>query len=170
MKVGLLGGSFNPPHQGHIHLSNLAIKKLRLNQVWWIPTLKNPLKEDVIFEGYVSRVQKCEKLIRNHPKLRLKQFDEIYTEKLINRLKKRFPKIEFFWVMGADNLENFHKWKNFKKLVNSIPIAIFSREKFLQKARKTKVFHVKLQQKFQIFHTKNMNISSTQIRQNELYR
>jgi nicotinate-nucleotide adenylyltransferase len=164
MKVGLLGGSFNPPHQGHLHLSNLAIKKLNLNQVWWIPTLKNPFKEDSIYESYVSRVEKCEDLIRNYPKLRLKRFSEIYTQKLIERLKKKYPNVEFFWIMGADNLEKFHKWKNFKELLKSIPIAIFSREKFLQHARKSRIFQLKLQPKLLIFHTKNLDISSTKIR------
>jgi len=166
MKVGLLGGSFNPPHQGHVHISELAIKKLGLNQVWWIPTSKNPFKEASIYEAYVGRVRKCEKLIKNHSKLHIKQFDEIYTEKLIKRLQAKYKNIDFFWIMGADNLERFHEWKNFKKIIRMIPIAIFSRETFLQKIRKTKLFHLKESSKFLVFHTKNLDISSTQIRNN----
>lgn len=164
MKVGLLGGSFNPPHQGHLHISELAIKKLGLNQVWWIPTSQNPFKEASIYEAYVGRVQKCKKLIQNNPKLRIKQFDEIQTEKLIRRLRAKYKNVKFFWIMGADNLERFHEWENFKKLIRMIPIAIFSRETFLQKIHKTRVFAFKAQAKFLIFRTKNFNISSTQIR------
>jgi nicotinate-nucleotide adenylyltransferase len=166
MKVGLLGGSFNPPHQGHIHISELAIKKLKLHQVWLIPTQKNPFKEASIYESYVCRVKKCQNLIKNHPKLYIKQFDEIYTEQLIKKLQSKHKNIEFTWIMGADNIEKFHEWKNFKKLVKMIPIAIFSRETFLQRLRKTKLFHLKESSEFLIFHTKNLNISSTQIRNN----
>ena len=77
MKVGLLGGSFNPPHQGHLHISQIAIKKLGLNQVWWIPTAHNPFKEKSIYDSYENRVQKCEKLTQNLIKIRDKKFDEI---------------------------------------------------------------------------------------------
>jgi nicotinate-nucleotide adenylyltransferase len=164
MKVGLLGGSFNPPHQGHIYISNLAIKKLGLHQVWWIPTLQNPLKHAAIYESYRSRLQQCEKLIEHHPKLRIKQFDEIYTEKLISTLKAKYRNIEFFWLMGADNLENFHKWKNFQKLPDMIPFVIFSRGDCLRKIRKTRAWKFFSDSKYLIFHSKNLDISSTEIR------
>ena len=117
MKIGLLGGSFNPPHLGHIHISQLAIKKLGLNQVWWIPTAQNPFKEKSIYESYKNRVLKCEILAKSQSKIHIKQFDEIYTQRLISRLQARYKNIEFFWLMGADNLEKFHQWKNFKKLI-----------------------------------------------------
>jgi nicotinate-nucleotide adenylyltransferase len=96
MKIGLLGGSFNPPHHGHLHISNLAIKKLHLNQVWWIPTAHNPLKEKSIYAPYVERLQKCENLTKAHPKIYVKKLDEIYTVKLLQKLKKQYPTVEFF--------------------------------------------------------------------------
>ncbi len=164
MKVGLLGGSFNPPHEGHIHISQLGLKKLGLNQVWWIPTLQNPLKQASIYESYASRVQKCEKLIKNHSKIKIKQFDEIYTEKLISALKAKYRNIEFFWLMGADNLEKFHKWKNFEKLLNLITFVIFARGNSLRKIRKTKAWKFFSSGKYLIFRTKKLYISSTEIR------
>lgn len=164
MKIGLLGGSFNPPHQGHIYISHLAIKKLGLNQIWWIPTAQNPLKEKALYEGYAGRVEKCLSLTKSHPKIRVKEFDEIYSEKLVSDLKKKFPQIDFFWVMGADSLENFHRWKNFKKLLLEIPLAIFSRENFLRKIRKVPSWKFIAQTKFLIFPTRNFDISSTEIR------
>lgn len=166
MKVGLLGGSFNPPHQGHIHISELAIKKLGLNQIWWIPTQKNPLKEAKIYEAYVSRLQKCEKLLKNRSKFKILQFDEIYTEKLVRKLKLKNKGVEFFWLMGADNLENFHRWKNFKKLISMIHLVIFSRENFLTKIKKTKSWKFIKTGKYSIFFTKNLDISSSKIRAN----
>ncbi len=164
MKVGILGGSFNPPHFGHLHISNLAIKKLGLNQVWWIPTKKNTLKEARIYEGYVGRVKKCEELISASPKLKIQQLDEIYSERLVKKLKAKYPHIEFFWLMGADNLGNLHRWENFKNFISMIHLAIFSREKDLLKIKKTRAWHFVKHHKFSIFFTKNLDISSTELR------
>lgn len=165
MKVGLLGGSFNPPHKGHIHISELAIKKLGLNQVWWIPTAQNPFKEKSLYKSYESRLELCEKLVKNHPKIRIKKFDEIYTEELVTRLKSQNKNIEFFWLMGADNLEKFHQWKNFRKIIEMIPLAIFSRETYLKKIQKTKSWNFLKSANPRIFFTKNFDISSTKIRE-----
>ena len=164
MKIGLLGGSFNPPHLGHIYISQLAIKKLGLNQVWWIPTAQNPFKEKSIYESYKNRVLKCEILAKSQSKIHIKQFDEIYTQCLISRLQARYKNIEFFWLMGADNLEKFHQWKNFKKLILQIPLIIFAREKFLTKIKKTQSWKFISSTKYKIFYTKNLDISSSKIR------
>ena len=174
MKVGLFGGSFNPPHQGHLHISNLAIKKLGLKQIWWIPTAHNPFKEKSIYENYEARYKKCKNLTKNHPKIYLKKFDEIKTEKLIKKLQKKYPNYQFIWIMGADNLPRFHEWDNFKNLIKMLPFAIFSRDNFLAKISQTKSFKIysKLQssdQKFPQFfrlRTKTVNISSTNLRKN----
>ncbi|NBV07083.1 MAG: nicotinate (nicotinamide) nucleotide adenylyltransferase [Proteobacteria bacterium] len=174
MRVGLFGGSFNPPHQGHIHISQLAIKKLGLNQIWWIPTAYNSFKEKGIYESYTIRCEKCEKISKNHPKIHLKKISEIRSEKLIKNLQKKYRNHQFFWIMGADNLLRLHEWENFRGLIKTIPLAIFSRENFLLKISKTKSFQIykkmlsadKSLPKFKIFKTKNLNISSTQIRNN----
>lgn len=164
MKIGILGGSFNPPHKGHIYISELAIKKLGLNFVWWIPTQKNPLKEAKNYEAYVSRIKKCEKLISSSPKLKIQQFDEIYSEKLVKKLKAKYPNVEFVWIMGSDNLANLHRWKNFKNFISNIKLTIFSRENSLLKIKQSRAWpFVKLQNPA-IFFTKNLDISSTQIR------
>lgn len=175
MKVGLFGGSFNPPHAGHLHISDLALKKLGLNQIWWIPTAKNTFKDASIYESYVSRYQKCKKLTLRRPKVYIKDFDEIRTEKLVKDLKKRYPKYEFIWIMGADNFEKFHKWDNYKSLITLIPFAIFSRQDHLKRIARSKSFQIysKLRSgdnslpKFLKLRTKNLDISSTQIRNNE---
>ncbi|MDX2083125.1 MAG: nicotinate (nicotinamide) nucleotide adenylyltransferase [Rickettsiales bacterium] len=174
MRVGLFGGSFNPPHQGHTYISNLAIKKLALNQIWWIPTSYNPFKEKSIYATYQERCEKCQKIIKNNPKIYLKKFSEIRSEKLIKNLQKKYPNYKFFWIMGADNLARLHEWENFRGLIKMLPLAIFSRENFLIKIYKTKSFQIQKKMlitnknlpKFKIFRTKNVNISSTQIRNN----
>lgn len=178
MRVGLFGGSFNPPHQGHLHISGLALKKLRLNQIWWIPTEHNPLKQKSIYESYESRHKKCQEITKNHPKLYVKNFAEIRTVKLIKMLQKKYPSHEFFWIAGADNLPRLHEWDDYKNLIKLLPFAIFSREDFLSKIHKTKAFTIykKLRAcgpktpEFKIFLTKNLNISSTKIRNAKLHR
>lgn len=175
MKVGLFGGSFNPPHQGHLHISNLAIKKLGLKQIWWIPTAKNNFKDASIYEPYVGRYQKCQKITSGLSKVYIKNFDEIKTEKLVRNLKKRYPHYQFMWIMGADNFERFHQWDNYKRLIHLIPFAIFSRQNYDRKLVRTKAFKLYQKQrtqdktlpKFLTLRTKKLDISSTQIRANE---
>ncbi len=162
MKVGILGGSFNPAHQGHIYISNLAIKKLGLNQVWWIPTAKNPLKK-APYENYQKRLNQCNLITKNNPKIKIKEIDEIYTEKLVKKLKARYRNIDFFWIMGDESFVTLHLWKNFRRLLKLITFAVFSRETF-SKIRQSKIFYTKPKALF--FPTKTLKISSTAIRNN----
>lgn len=174
MRIGLFGGSFNPPHHGHLHISNLALKKLGLNQIWWIPTAHNPFKDKNIYASYSERYEKCKKISNTHPKIRLKKFDEIYTAHLVKKLQKKYPRYEFIWIMGADNLPRFHQWDHFKNLIKMLPIAIFSRDDFLPKIYRTKSFTIykkmispdKSLPKFKIFPTQKLKISSTELRNN----
>jgi nicotinate-nucleotide adenylyltransferase len=173
MRIGLFGGSFNPAHQGHLYISNLAIKKLGLNQIWWIPTAHNPLKDKSIYAPFKSRLLACKKITKNHPKIRVKNFekDSVISFKLVKKILAKYSRSHFVWVMGADNLEQFHKWDHFKKLLKSIEFAVFSRGKFLLKARSSRCHKVYQQltrnkniPKFSFFKTQNYDISSTQIR------
>ncbi len=171
MKIGILGGSFNPPHQGHLHLSHLALQKLNLDQIWWIVTEKNPLKNPKDYESHVARTQKCQDLANNHQKIKIINFSEIYTEKLIARLRKKYPANQFTFVAGADVLAQFHRWKNFKKIVAAVDLAIFAREDFLLKIQKFPSWKfIKNANRFQIFFTKKNPLSSSKIRKNEHYR
>lgn len=159
MKIGLLGGSFNPAHQGHIHISNLAVQKLGLNQVWWIPTAQNPLKEKTI-TPFAARFASCLEITKNHPKIRIKNFekDSFFTYDLVRRIKKLYPQAQFYWIAGADILPQFHRWKNYKKLLKIIKFVIFSRN------CKDKPRFIPTE--FLIFKTKNYDISSSEIRNN----
>ena len=174
MKVGILGGSFNPAHLGHIHLSEIAIKKLALNQLWWIPTSQNPLKAKNDFLSFEERVKNCQILTRKNPKIYVKKIDNFYTIDLINYLQNKHKNYEFIWVMGADNLAELHRWHDFKNLIQKIEFAIFSRDNYLKKANNFKASKLyqkyknksKKLPKFSIFHSRKLNISSTQIRNN----
>ncbi len=186
MKIGLFGGSFNPPHQGHIYISELAIKKLGLKQLWWIPNKHNPLKKRVVFDDFESRLQKCQQMTLGWAKIKVKNFrdDSVYTEELITKLQARYKNYQFYWIMGADNLVNFHRWKNFKKLIKMVIFVVFSRQNFLLKLKSSKIYNIyqaalknnlnkscdgKISvgtlPQFLIYRVKNLDISSTKIRE-----
>jgi nicotinate-nucleotide adenylyltransferase len=165
MKVGILGGSFNPPHQGHVFISKLAIKKLGLKEIWWIPALQNPLKENQK-NSYQQRIKLCEEILEKEKKFRIYEDKEIYSYKLIEKLQKKYPKIQFIWIMGADNLKNLHKWKNYKIFVKKVKIAIFSRETYLLKIKQSKIWHFLKKYEPEIFLSSKLDISSSKIREN----
>lgn len=165
MKVGLLGGSFNPPHEGHIHISNVALKACKLNQIWWIPTLHNPLKDINVYDSYENRLKKCQIITNKNNKIYVKQYQEIRTDFLIKKLSKKYQNTKFYWIMGADNLANFHKWHNYKFLLKSINFIIVSRETFLNKAKKNKCWKSFNRQNTQLVFAKKKQISSTRIRE-----
>jgi len=160
MKIGILGGSFNPPHLGHLNLSNLALKKLKLDQIWWIPTAFNPFKNIEIYSSLEERLEDCKKITANHPKIYVKKFSEIYTVKLIERIQNKYSDINFYWIMGADNIEHFHLWKNFAKLIRLIPIAIFSRENYLKNIYKSHTWQIYMNLKlnYRLRNSKVINV------------
>jgi nicotinate-nucleotide adenylyltransferase len=168
-KIGLLGGSFNPPHSGHIHISKLAQKHLNFDEIWWILTKNNPFKDENAYETYDARFKKCEEITKNEKNLKIQAFDEVFTIDLIKNLQKTYKNEKFTWIMGADNFEQFHLWKDFEILIKMLDFAVFSRETLLKTIESTPAF--KIIQNTQgcnlmIFETENLDISSTQIRNN----
>ena len=138
-KIGLLGGSFDPPHKGHLFISLEAKKILKLDEIWWLVTPKNPLKISKP-AGYEERLDNCKKITRNFPiKVQEieKNIDADYSYKTINYILKHYNNIKFFWLMGADNLINFHKWEKWQKIFNNMSIVIFRRHGYNTKALKS---------------------------------
>ena len=135
--IGLMGGSFNPAHQGHKMITDLALKQLRLNAVWWLVSTQNPLKSSIGLETLDKRItDAC--LLANHPKVTVKsiesQLNTRYTVDTIRLLKRRFPQTRFVWIMGADNLTQFPEWKNWQQIATMIGIAVFDRPGYSLKA------------------------------------
>ena len=164
-RIGILGGSFDPPHHGHLEISKLAIKKLLLDKVYWCITKKNPLKNKTFF-SLPQRIKKS-KIITSHiKKIKIKFFEDkvksTNTIDLIKYLKKKNKKIFFFLIIGSDNLINFYKWKSWKLLPKLTKIVVFSRKDYDRKAKKS----VTMKQVKIITFIKNkpINISSSQIR------
>jgi nicotinate-nucleotide adenylyltransferase len=168
-KIGLLGGSFNPPHQGHVHISNLAKKHLNLDEIWWILTKNNPFKDKNLYEDYEIRLKKCQAIVANEKNTKIMAFDEVFTIDLVKKLHKNYENVKFTWIMGADNFENLHLWKDFEILIKMIDFAAFSRQNHLKNLKNSQAFEIMKKTpecKLTIFETENLDISSTQIRNN----
>lgn len=121
-RIGLLGGSFNPPHKGHLHISLAALKGLRLDAVWWLVTPKNPIKDENPLP-IEQRLQMSRDLI-NHPKILVtdieKDLGTSITFETIRKLKKYYPNTEFVWISGMDNAHSIHEWSHWQGLLKEI--------------------------------------------------
>ena len=128
-RIGLFGGSFNPPHPGHLHVAKTALKRLDLDQVWWVPARGNPLKSETApFEHRLSAIQA---LLADNPAMRVSDIERhanlTYTVDLVRLWKMRCPDAHLVWIMGADSLATFHRWKQWRALAGMIAIAVVSR-------------------------------------------
>ncbi|HEY6663050.1 MAG TPA: nicotinate-nucleotide adenylyltransferase [Sphingomicrobium sp.] len=130
-RIGLLGGSFNPAHAGHRHISLQAIRALGLDEVWWLVSPGNPLKEGAKdMAPFAARLASAERQSRRSC-IRVSDFEERegtrYTIDTVVRLKRRYPKHDFIWLLGSDTLPNFHKWRDWRGLARELPIAVIPR-------------------------------------------
>ncbi len=129
-RVGLLGGSFNPAHEGHLHVSHLALARLRLDMVWWLVAPRNPLKPAADMAPFAERLALA-RAIAHHPRIRVstleRDFATLYTVDTLDRLKRRFPRTRFVWLMGADILFELPRWHDWPGLFARVPIAVFDR-------------------------------------------
>lgn len=141
LRIGILGGSFNPAHEGHRHISLYALKLLGLDAVWWMVSPGNPLKPEKGMAPFEKRMHSA-KTVARHPQIKVtdieKKIGSVYTYKTIRELKRRYPKVQFVWLMGADNLANLHRWKYWRELMRLIPMAILDRAPFSHTALRKK--------------------------------
>ena len=162
-----MGGTFDPPHVGHLNISKIAIKELKLDKIIWLITKQNPLKK----KPYLSvdvRKKLSKSLVKDQKKISIKYLDDLVKSRntfyLLNFLLKKKSKIKLFFLIGADNLINFHKWKNWKKISNLAKIVVFARPGYSTKALNS-VAAKKLKKKDWIYLNYNkINISSSLIR------
>lgn len=136
-KVGLLGGSFNPAHAGHRAISLEALKRLGLDEVWWLVSPQNPLKPAAGMAPLAERLETARKVAR-HPHIRVSNIEARlgtrYTAETLKQLKKRFPRIRFVWLMGADNLLQVASWKDWPQIFQAVPVAVFTRPTYSLRA------------------------------------
>jgi nicotinate (nicotinamide) nucleotide adenylyltransferase/ribosome silencing factor RsfS/YbeB/iojap len=129
--VGLLGGSFNPAHGGHLHISLMALRCLDLDEVWWLVSPQNPLKAVKGMAPFEERLAGAVAFVKGHPRIKVSaieaSFNTSYTADTIAALKRRFPYTRFVWLMGGDNLAQLPRWGRWVELMESVPIAVFDR-------------------------------------------
>lgn len=130
LSIGLLGGSFNPAHAGHLHVAETAMRRLKLDWVWWIVARGNPLKLE--HGDYDQRCRSVDTLIKRQSRMRLTRlenaFEFTYTIETLEYLMVRCPEARFVWLMGGDNLAGFARWRGWQEIAHSIPIAIVARK------------------------------------------
>lgn len=130
LRIGLFGGSFDPPHEGHRAAALLALRRLRLDRIWWLVSPGNPLKDTRNLPALPVRLAAARKAAR-HPKIVVTGFeaalDSPYSYETIRYVMRRCPGVHFVWVMGADNLLGFHRWKHWRRIADLVPIAVVDR-------------------------------------------
>jgi len=130
LAVGILGGSFNPAHDGHRHISLFALKALGLDRVWWLVSPQNPLKSPAEMAALPDRLAWARR-VAAHPRIEVTGIETDlgtrYTADTLAKLTRRFPKTRFVWLMGADNLRQIPRWKHWTRIFESVPVAVFAR-------------------------------------------
>lgn len=137
-RIGLLGGSFNPAHDGHRHIAELALKLLGLDQVWLLVSPQNPLKPVAGMAPLADRLDSAQAIAGGHPRIVVTAIEQnlgtVYTVDTLARLRARFPKARFVWLMGADNLVQITHWARWVRIFQAVPVAILARSPYSQRA------------------------------------
>tara|TARA_E500000178_G_C16919285_1_gene706405 strand:+ start:160 stop:699 length:540 start_codon:yes stop_codon:yes gene_type:complete len=164
--IGLLGGSFDPPHRGHLEISKISIKKVKLSKVLWIVTKKNPFKNKPLY-SLKQRVKLAKKISKNEKKIQVEYLDKtVKSSRVINIIsylinKRKLKNIYF--IVGSDNLIKFHKWKSWKKIVKLVKLIVFSRRGYDRKSKNSTVVKY-FKNKIIFIKNKHFSFSSSKLR------
>ncbi len=165
-KIGLLGGSFDPAHKGHLGISKIAIKKFKLKNIYWIITKKNPFKNKT-FYALDERIRYAKKITKAEKKIKTVYLDKIVKSSRIIDVVNHFlykKKIKnIFFIIGSDNLIKFHKWKSWKKIVKLVKLIVFSRRGYDRKGMKS-IVAKNFKNRIIFIKNKPISISSTQLK------
>lgn len=130
MVIGLLGGSFDPAHEGHAHISREALKRMSLDQVWWLVSPGNPLKARPP-APMANRIARAKVVLKGHPRVKVTALEAALGTRLtadtIDRLAAIYPGVNFVWLMGADNLVQFHRWARWRDILRAVPVGVLAR-------------------------------------------
>ena len=164
--IGLLGGSFDPAHKGHLGISKIAIKKLKLKKIYWVITKKNPFKNET-FYSLEERLKYAKKISKIQKKIEVIYLENIIkssrTINLVNYFIKKKNIKNIYFIIGSDNLIRFHKWKSWKKIVKLVKLIVFSRKGYDRKGMKSMVVK-KFKNKIIFIKNKHIAISSSQLK------
>ena len=166
IKIGILGGSFDPAHKGHLAISKESKKILKLKQVIWAITKKNPFKK-LSKTSILSRTKFCKKIIGSNNFIKIKFYEDIIksnkTIDLINFIAKN-KKYEIYFLMGADNLINFHKWHKYKQILKKSKIIVFDRNGYKKKSLNSKTYKSSNERQVTFVEFNKVNISSSKLK------
>ena len=165
--IGIFGGSFDPPHRGHIEISKISLKKIKLKKIYWIVTRKNPFKAKTFF-SLRQRIQKSNKALKKFKNIKALFLDDKIKSsrmiKVINYFKKNKKKNDLYLILGSDNLLHFHKWTSWKKIVKLTKLVVFSRKGYDNKSKESIVVKYLNKKNIIFVNNKLINISSSNIR------
>ena len=165
-KIGILGGSFDPAHKGHLAISKEAKKRFKLKKVIWAITKKNPFKRKSN-SSLTTRIQYCKKITKKTKFIKVKFFEKkIKSNKTINLINffSKNKKNEIYFIMGADNLINFHRWQKWKIISKKCNIIVFDRYGYKKKSLNSKTYKSINKEKLKFINFNKVNISSSQLR------
>ena len=164
--IGLLGGSFDPAHKGHLGISKIALKKFKLKKIYWVITKKNPFKNKT-FYSLDERINFAKKISKSQKKIQVVHLDDSVkssrTIDTINYIIKKKNISNIYFIIGSDNLISFHKWKSWKKIVKMVKLVVFSRKRYDRKGMKSTVVK-NFKNKIIFIKNKPFIISSTQLK------
>jgi nicotinate-nucleotide adenylyltransferase len=130
MRIGLLGGSFNPAHEGHRHISLAAIERLGIDRLWWVVSPGNPLKSHSELASFSERIDRARD-VAAHPRIAVTgleaELGQAYTAETLSYLRGRLPAVHFVWIMGGDNLAQIHRWRAWRDIFQLMPVAVMDR-------------------------------------------
>ncbi len=165
--IGILGGTFDPPHKGHLAISKIALKKLKLNKLYWIITKKNPFKQKTHFT-LNERLKKIRKILKKVTKIEVLYLDKIVNSSrsidIINFIRSKKKPKNLYFLIGSDILKGFHNWKSWKKIVKLVKLIVFSRKGYDKKINKTIVVNYINKKNIIFINNKPIKISSTLLR------
>ena len=166
-KIGILGGTFDPAHKGHLEISKQAKKKYKLNYVVWAITKKNPFKKKSKTK-LITRIKYAKKIIGFNEFIKIRFYENIIrsnkTIDLISHIKRKNDTLDLYFIMGADNLINFHRWHKWKSISQKCNILVFDRQGYKAKSLKSITFKRLNQKSLDFIKFKKVNISSSQLR------
>ena len=181
MKIGILGGTFDPPHIGHLCISLEAIKRFKLNKVIWLITNKNPLKRNNLANDISNRIKLCNEFIKKNKNIIKVQYTEEKTESNflfdnISYIINKSVEHKYYFIMGADSFVKFSQWKRYNEILNKLSIIVINRPEFsikslnsiaakkLEKYKSLDFVSIDKQHRWYFLNTKGMNISSSKIK------
>tara|TARA_Y100001970_G_C13968682_1_gene717000 strand:- start:123 stop:659 length:537 start_codon:yes stop_codon:yes gene_type:complete len=164
--IGIFGGSFDPPHIGHLYISKYSVKKLKLKKLYWVITKKNPLKKKPFF-SLDYRIRKCKEIIKGNKKMQIlfleKKLRSNRSIEIIKYFAKNHPGSNIFFIIGSDNILSLKKWHKWKLIPNYAKVVVFSRKGFDSKAKKSAILKF-LKKNIIFINNKKINISSSEIK------